>query len=140
MRTGNAVVGERISIPQHPAGRGKEIAVASSDAYDASGFAEIDSISQISGTYGTYSADTESGSSGSPVIAAADRCVVVLHKGSFGCASFGNLRALSSQIVADLGGLLPPKRIAVFGLCIAGTLIADGFASNGTGAWSVTAP
>ncbi|MEO8198231.1 MAG: serine protease [Thermoanaerobaculia bacterium] len=137
MRSADAVVGERISIPQHPAGRGKEIAVVSSDAHDGSGFAEIDSVSSSSGI---YFGDTESGSSGSPVIAFADRCVVVLHRGTMLCANGGNLGALSSRIVADLGGLLPPDGGRASGLCIAGPLFADGFESHNTSAWSATVP
>lgn len=74
-------VGERIFIPQHPLAWGKQIAVTSD--LDEGGFCLIHSLTEPtcfggSGDIG-YFADTEPGSSGSPVISYDDYLVVALH-------------------------------------------------------------
>ena len=58
-------VGDRIYIPQHPGGRRKEIAVVTDQGANAAGFAQINTIN---GTGCRYMADTEGGSSGSPLL------------------------------------------------------------------------
>ncbi|MEM8934490.1 MAG: serine protease, partial [Acidobacteriota bacterium] len=69
LRASGAVVGERLYIPQHPAGWGKRIALESSHPTDG-GFATVASVN-APGCGGTgpdvgYYADTQGGSSGSP--------------------------------------------------------------------------
>ena len=75
-RTNGASVDEKIFIPQHPAKKGKRIAVDSTDPHDQSGYAEVAQNSPLD--IGYY-ADTEGGSSGSPVLALNDNFVVGLH-------------------------------------------------------------
>lgn len=50
LRESGPVLDERLYIPQHPGGRGKEIAVVSTDANDQSGFPEVDDIFDNGGT------------------------------------------------------------------------------------------
>ncbi|MCX7550390.1 trypsin-like peptidase domain-containing protein [Xanthomarina sp. F2636L] len=93
-------VGERIYIPQHPGGRRKEIAVTT----DSGDFAVI---TQAGGTLGSrveYMADTEGGSSGSPVIRYDDHLVVAIHN-TGGCpnGSYGR----SDQLIAAIGTNMP---------------------------------
>lgn len=93
MRGSGAVVGERIYLPQHPNGWGKQIALFSDGPNEAEdGSALVQTITQVgictpgANSVGYY-ADTDSGSSGSPVIAYDDHCVVAVH-GCTGCVPF----------------------------------------------------
>lgn len=120
--------GEAIFIPQHPGGRGKEIAVESSHPNDIGGTPRISILLPYSAR---YFADTEFGSSGSPVIARTDHCVVALHNGTFGCEhpTFpGNLGSLIDLIIADLGTNLPAGALPVNGSCLdPDAIFANGF-------------
>lgn len=92
---------------------------------------------------GRYFADTEGGSSGSPVIAHGDHCVVVVHAGTFGCDDPnvpGNTGTITSQVISDLGADAPADAVVTSGLCNAGfpEVFTDGFESGNTSAWSST--
>ena len=107
MRRGGASPDERIYLPQHPLGWGKRIAVFSTEAQDASGFAELESLNVFGGnTFWLYAADTQQGASGGPVIAYADHQVVALHYFAFGC-NIGNAGTAIEEIIEDLGSDLP---------------------------------
>jgi len=107
---------ERIYIPQHPAGRAKEIALTSSDPSDESGFCEItlpqSTIKCTGGGPGdvTYQCDGQGGSSGSPVVAYSSQAAVALHHCSLLSGSTPvcpNLGVPITAIVTDLGASLP---------------------------------
>ena len=78
-------VGEQVFIPQHPGGRAKELALFSTDPHDPDGFCRVTSVSEpaCTGSGGNldlgYYADTEGGSSGSPVISMSSYKVIALH-------------------------------------------------------------
>ncbi|MEM7584570.1 MAG: serine protease [Acidobacteriota bacterium] len=131
LRETGPVEGERIYIPQHPRGEGKQIAVASTHPSDASGFGEIDRVF-VNGTatLGTYYADTAGGSSGSPIVGYDDHCVVVLHQGTFGCTGLGNTGNVIDQIIADLGPNLPEAA-----LCSPSEIFSDSFETGDTSRW-----
>ena len=113
LRSSQPQADERIYIPNHSAGKGKRIAVFSSDPADQSGYCEVNSIGQFIDCAGypgidvTYKADTEGGSSGSPVVAYADHKAIALHHCSLGspCGSSGGQM---TEIIAALGANLPP--------------------------------
>jgi hypothetical protein len=98
------ILDERIYIPQHAAAEGKQLAVLS----DTDGpYAKIYSTDEppCSGGPGDigYYADTEGGSSGSPVLAYSDHLVVALHH----CAACPNRGVPIPSIISDLGSNLP---------------------------------
>lgn len=107
LRVGAGLHDERIYIPGHPAGFGKRISVTSDNLNDQSGFDELDDLNAppcVSGSpFNDYSyfADTQPGSSGSPVIAYSDQRVVAIHHCSSpsGCPNVGVPMQL---IIADL--------------------------------------
>ncbi|KAJ0395379.1 hypothetical protein ATCC90586_008671 [Pythium insidiosum] len=77
MRIAGGVENEQIYIPQHPGGKAKRIAAVVDD--DSVAVAKIDKPSACGPHRVTYDADTEPGSSGSPVIAARDNLAIALH-------------------------------------------------------------
>jgi hypothetical protein len=137
MRSFAASQDERIYIPQHPRGWGKRVAVNSTHSSDASGFCEINSLSQNTSCRAgslTYFCDTEGGSSGSPVIAQQDHRVVALHQ----CGGCPNGGIQATAILADLGSATP--RNATGGSCgtLAPTVVSSGGTSGNTS--TVTCP
>ena len=142
-----AVLEERIYSPQHPGGRGKEIAVVSTYPANPSGFGEVDSLTETACSGGPspdvgYFLDTEGGSSGSPVLAYSDNLVVSLHhcRGSASCntgTSFDdpNRGVAVPLLITDLGANLPNNAIGS-----GEEIFADGFESGDTSAWSSVVP
>ena len=106
LRPSGGVVGERIYIPQHPAGWGKRIAMD-----DGASPAVITSLNEppCSGGPGDvgYFADTQGGSSGSPVLGYSDNKVVALHH----CANCPNRGVPIDAVIADLGNNVPPGAV-----------------------------
>ncbi|MDY7093522.1 MAG: serine protease [Acidobacteriota bacterium] len=137
MRNSTPSVNERIYIPQHPAHWGKKIAVFSSHSSDGSGYAEIYSLSRPacsgSGSDIGYYADTQGGSSGSPVLAYSDHLVVSLHH----CANCPNRGVPITSIISDLGSSVPADAIGSgggpppTGGCPSGYTSHTGSISNG---------
>jgi len=136
LRSAGGVIGERVYVPQHPAGWGKKIALYSSHASDP-GHPIV--VSKSYGGCGTrpgpdmgYRADTQGGSSGSPVVAHSDNQVIALHH----CGSSTiNTGVLIEQVISTLGPNLPASALGVPGL-----VFEDGFESGGTGSWSLVQP
>ncbi|NNE28813.1 MAG: T9SS type A sorting domain-containing protein [Saprospiraceae bacterium] len=100
-REGGAVFGERVYLPQHPLGYGKRIAVTSDSPNDPFGYPEL---SELSGGNPNeqrlrHYADTESRSSGSPIISYSDQYVVAIHTNG-GCPENSN-RGYNIQLVVD---------------------------------------
>ncbi|KAL3656918.1 hypothetical protein V7S43_018123 [Phytophthora oleae] len=86
LRAAGPVDGEAIYIPQHPRGEPKEIAamkdgklavieVQTPSSFESSGYLRRDNEPTV-----WYNADTEPGSSGSPVLSRRDNSVVALHR------------------------------------------------------------
>ena len=146
LRDTGARLDERIYSPQHPRGRGKEIAVFSTYPENPSGFAEVDSLTEpVCGPTGTdlevgYFMDTEGGSSGSAVLGFSDNLVIALHhcQGSSSCET-GDLGSDDPNrgvdivpIINDLGPNLPHSAIG------SDSIFSDGFESGDTSAWDRT--
>ncbi|BDS12423.1 trypsin-like peptidase domain-containing protein [Aureispira anguillae] len=92
-------VGDRIYIIGHPGGRRKEITVNSDQ--DASGFAQVNTLT----TNGMrYYADTEGGSSGSPVLSNSSNLVYSIHN-TGGCTNGSHGRC--DKLIADIGSDMP---------------------------------
>lgn len=91
-------VGDRIYIIGHPGGRRKEITVNSDQ--DASTFAQVNSLT-ANGM--RYYADTEGGSSGSPVLSNSSNLVYSIHN-TGGCqnGSYGRCDKLITHIGSDM--------------------------------------
>ena len=121
LRPTGAVVGERLYIPQHPAGWGKRIAMESTYPEEPpGGFATVASITEAGCSGGGapddvgYWADTQGGSSGSAVLGYSDNLVIALHhcRGAGSCASGGpgddpNRGVPIQEVIAHLGANLP---------------------------------
>ena len=118
LRDTGPTLGERLYVPQHPAGWGKRIAMESTHALD-SGFVQVNSVTEpacqsggpTNGETG-YFGDTRGGSSGSPVLGYSDDRVVALHhcRGGFACTGTGgdpNRGVPIDLVIADLGSSLP---------------------------------
>lgn len=118
LRASGPELGEQIYIPQHPAGWGKRVAFQSSYPGD-NGLANVFSLNEQGCSGGPddvgYFADTQGGSSGSPVLGYSDHRVVALHhcRGSSRCTS-GNSNSDDpnrgvpiTAIIAALGSNLP---------------------------------
>lgn len=146
LRETGAVLEERIYSPQHPGGRGKEIANLSSYPANPSGFGEVDSLTEPGCTGPEdevgYFMDTEPGSSGSPVLAYSDNLVVALHHCSGGGCNRGdafdnpNRGVAVPLLITDLGANLPNNAIG----SSADVIFSDGIESGDTSAWSTTVP
>ena len=110
MREDGGTLGERIYIPQHPAGWGKRIAML-----DGAVDATITSLTEPACTGGApvpdvgYFADTQGGSSGSPVLGYDDNLVVALHH----CANCPNRGVPIDAVVADMGPDLPADAVGI---------------------------
>ncbi|MBE7646712.1 hypothetical protein F7644_12055 [Tenacibaculum finnmarkense genomovar ulcerans] len=119
LREEGATNGERIYIPQHPQAWGKRIAVESTDTHDTGGFARVHSLSEPrcggNGNDVGYYADTQGGSSGSPVLGYDDNLVIALHH----CGSCPNRGVPIQEIINNLGDDLPKNAIGY------GTTIGD---------------
>jgi lysyl endopeptidase len=110
LRRAGARIGERIYIPQHPLGGGKRIA-ANAEGELATIIEPITPPPNApclgKGANVQYFADTQPGSSGSPVIAYSDHAVIALHHCN-GCSKgVGNRGVAIEGVIADLGDLLP---------------------------------
>ncbi|KAG7389251.1 hypothetical protein PHYPSEUDO_010809 [Phytophthora pseudosyringae] len=97
LKSRDGVVGEQVYIPQHPLYEGKRIAMV--DDYTSNvALLSLDS-SSCGATGYSYSGDTQSGSSGSPVISFSDHGVIALHHCGEMCANTG---VPAKSIIADL--------------------------------------
>ena len=96
--------GDRIYIPQHPGGRRKEIAV-----FDSQSSGNVAQINNVGSKRIAYFADTQGGSSGSPVLDYNSNLVVVLH--NTGSCSAGNGGNKITSIINDLGNLVPANGV-----------------------------
>ena len=96
------VLNDRIYIVGHPGGRRKEITV-NTDRGGVGGFAAVDQVT----TNGIrYFADTEGGSSGSPVLSFTSNLVVSIH--NTGSCTIGNgSAARSDRLIAHIGNDMP---------------------------------
>jgi len=134
MRNSGAVLNERIYIPQHPAHWGKMIAMTSAGAD-----AKIESLTAAACSGGAsdlgYSADTQGGSSGSPVIGYSDNLVVGLHH----CGACPNRAVPINSVITDLGTSVPANALGGGGGGTTPTTLTNGVAVSGigasTGAW-----
>jgi hypothetical protein len=105
-----AIVGEQIYLVSHPAGRAKEFAYNSSE--DAGGLATVQSVTEPTCSGATlevgYWADTQGGSSGSPVLAVSSQRVIALHHCHNYCDQGGapNRGVPIDQICAEICSLL----------------------------------
>ncbi len=112
LRKEGGIADEEIYIPQHPQAWGKRIAVLSDNAADPTGYAELSlNASNGDAMVWLYFADTQGGSSGSPVVASTDNMVVALHHGAYDCATYGNGGPEVEELISDLGGNLPQDAI-----------------------------
>jgi len=98
-----ASAGDRIYIPQHPGGRRKEISVVTDSGGTADGFSSVYSSNTNNTQEVQYLADTEGGSSGSPVIDYNSNLVIAIHN-TGGCpnGSYGRSDSLISSIGSDM--------------------------------------
>lgn len=126
LRQLGAVLDERLYVVQHPAGWGKRLAMESSypaPPDNVDGLAHVVSLTEPACTGATsyddvgYWADTQGGSSGSPVLGYSDHKVIALHhcRGSNSCTTGNpgnddpNRGVPIQEVIADLNaqGLMP---------------------------------
>jgi hypothetical protein len=136
LRETGGVVNERLYMPQHPQGWGKKVALYSSEPNDP-GWPKV-VTKNAGGCQGrpgpdmAYRADTQGGTSGSPVLGYSDNKVIALHH--CGGSTF-NTGVLIEQVIAGLGSDLPSTAFGVEGL-----IFENGFEVGGTLFWSNTVP
>jgi hypothetical protein len=108
MREDGGVLGERIYIPQHPAAWGKHIAM--NDGADPAIITTLSAPACTGVGYSDvgYFADTQGGSSGSPVLGYSDHAVVALHH----CANCPNRGVPIDLVINDLGSSVPSDAVA----------------------------
>ncbi|MCP4594574.1 MAG: trypsin-like peptidase domain-containing protein, partial [bacterium] len=112
-----AVVGEEIYIVGHPDGRAKEFTIFSTHSSDTGGIARVYSTSETPCSGSGYNdvgyyADTEGGSSGSPVLARSSHKVIALHH----CANCPNRGVPIHLIHSEIEAFLRPGSIGVVAL------------------------
>ncbi|WP_159439385.1 trypsin-like peptidase domain-containing protein [Tenacibaculum agarivorans] len=100
--------GDRIYIPQHPGGRRKEISVKTDRDPTAGGFSRVSQSTLSGGRQVTYLADTERGSSGSPVLDFNSNLVVAIHN-TGGCPNGSNGR--SDSLISAIGSSMPANGV-----------------------------
>ena len=110
-----ATTNERIYIPQHPDGWGKRIAMFSTHPDDP-GYPIVQSVTESgcgSSPYNEvgYWADTQPGSSGSPVLGYSDNLVIALHHCGHEDCDDVNLAVPIQNIIADAGSALHQSAI-----------------------------
>ncbi|CAM1345243.1 trypsin-like peptidase domain-containing protein [Tenacibaculum amylolyticum] len=100
--------GDRIYIPQHPGGRRKEISVKSDRDATAGGFSRVYQSRNGSGQQVRYYADTEGGSSGSPVLDYKSNLVIAIHN-TGGCpnGSYGRC----DNLIRSIGTAMPKNGV-----------------------------
>lgn len=133
LRHAPAYLGETLYLPQHPSGKGKEVALHSTHPDDPTGYPQVQRIWPMDLV---YLADIYYGSSGSPVLSHADHCVIALHSGTLGCDEpesgddyIGNVGVKADRIIDDLDLDLPADAVADSGEACADrdAIFRDGF-------------
>lgn len=107
LRPTGAVVGEQIYIPQHPAVWGKRIAMKAGALPATITTLDAPACSGTDYQDVGYMADTQGGSSGSPVLGYSDHQVVALHH----CAACPNRGVPIDLVIEDLGPDLPADAV-----------------------------
>ena len=111
---------EQIYLPQHPAGRDKELAIA--DSENGSGLCWIDYPSYMDTRTG-YTCDTEGGSSGSPVIASDSHKVIALHNTTY--TSVMNMGHKFVEFFSEIDEYLAPYTVESISSPANGSTIYD---------------
>jgi hypothetical protein len=96
--------GDRIYIPQHPGGRRKEISVSTDNGFSTVSCVGNCGTPNASGKTINYYADTEGGSSGSPVINYNTNLVIAIHNtGQCPNGSYGRC----DDLISSIGNAMP---------------------------------